>query len=166
MAAGLVRRRRRPELRISWLNGWSVTEARVFGATQRPIPASGSSTPAHRPGRRRRSHAAGAAWHVKSGSGSVKVFDHAKLDSFTQAQLDLHPVTRSRVKKYRPRTQIGWRGDGPSRASDRMLCHSANANQVRLFLHTAALLLMHGVRVAGARQGLLVATRHRSDTSN
>ena len=31
-------------------------------------------------------------------------------------------------------------------ASDRMSCHSATANQVRLALHTAAFWLMHGVR--------------------
>jgi len=33
-------------------------------------------------------------------------------------------------------------------ASDRMSCHSATANQVRLGLHTAAFWLMHGVRAA------------------
>jgi len=33
-------------------------------------------------------------------------------------------------------------------ASDRMSCHSAIANQVRLVLHTAAFWLMHGVRAA------------------
>jgi hypothetical protein len=33
-------------------------------------------------------------------------------------------------------------------ASDRMSCHSATANQVRLVLHTAAFWLMHGVRGA------------------
>jgi hypothetical protein len=33
-------------------------------------------------------------------------------------------------------------------ASDRMSCHSATANQVRLALHTAAFWLMHGVRAA------------------
>jgi hypothetical protein len=33
-------------------------------------------------------------------------------------------------------------------ASDRMSCHSATANQVRLVLHTAAYWLMHGVRAA------------------
>jgi hypothetical protein len=33
-------------------------------------------------------------------------------------------------------------------ASDRMSCHSATANQVRLPLHTAAFWLMHGVRAA------------------
>ena len=33
-------------------------------------------------------------------------------------------------------------------ASDRMSCHSATANQVRLSLHTAAFWLMHGVRAA------------------
>jgi len=33
-------------------------------------------------------------------------------------------------------------------ASDRMSCHSATANQVRLALHTAAFWLMHGLRAA------------------
>src|SRR5260370_37103586 len=33
-------------------------------------------------------------------------------------------------------------------ASDRMSCHSATANQVRLGLHTAAVWLMHGLRAA------------------
>src|SRR5258708_3074326 len=33
-------------------------------------------------------------------------------------------------------------------ASDRMSCHSATANQVRLVLHTAAFCLMHAVRAA------------------
>jgi Transposase DDE domain group 1 len=33
-------------------------------------------------------------------------------------------------------------------ASDRMSCHSATANQVRLVLHTAAFWLIHGVRAA------------------
>ena len=33
-------------------------------------------------------------------------------------------------------------------ASDRMSCHSATANQVRLAVHTAAFWLMHGVRAA------------------
>ena len=33
-------------------------------------------------------------------------------------------------------------------ASDRMSCHSATANQVRLVLHTAAFWLMHGLRAA------------------
>ena len=33
-------------------------------------------------------------------------------------------------------------------ASDRMSCHSATANQVRLVLHTAAFWLMHGVCAA------------------
>jgi hypothetical protein len=33
-------------------------------------------------------------------------------------------------------------------ASDRMSCHSATANQIRLVLHTAAFWLMHGVRAA------------------
>jgi hypothetical protein len=32
--------------------------------------------------------------------------------------------------------------------SDRMSCHNATANQVRLVLHTAAFWLMHGVRAA------------------
>ena len=36
-------------------------------------------------------------------------------------------------------------------ASDRMSCHSATANQVRLVLHTAAFWLMHGVRAAVPR---------------
>jgi Transposase DDE domain group 1 len=33
-------------------------------------------------------------------------------------------------------------------SSDRLSCHSATANQVRLVLHTAAFWLMHGVRAA------------------
>jgi hypothetical protein len=33
-------------------------------------------------------------------------------------------------------------------ASDRMSCHSATANQVRLVLHTAAFWPVHGVRAA------------------
>ena len=33
-------------------------------------------------------------------------------------------------------------------SSDRMSCHSATANQVRLVLHTAAFWLMHAVRAA------------------
>jgi hypothetical protein len=37
-------------------------------------------------------------------------------------------------------------------ASDRMSCHSATANQVRVVLHTAAFWLMHGVRAAIPRQ--------------
>src|SRR5664279_1627566 len=40
-------------------------------------------------------------------------------------------------------------------ASDRMSCHSATANQVRLVLHTAAFWLMHGVRAAIPRTNLL-----------
>jgi len=36
-------------------------------------------------------------------------------------------------------------------SSDRMSCHSATANQVRLALHTAAFWLMHGVRAAIAQ---------------
>ena len=37
-------------------------------------------------------------------------------------------------------------------ASDRMSCHSATANQVRLALHTAAFWLMHAVRAASYKQ--------------
>jgi hypothetical protein len=40
-------------------------------------------------------------------------------------------------------------------ASDRMSCHSATANQVRLVLHTAAFWLMHGVRAAIPRANAL-----------
>jgi hypothetical protein len=40
-------------------------------------------------------------------------------------------------------------------ASDRMSCHSATANQVRLVLHTAAFWLMHGVRTAIPRTNAL-----------
>ena len=40
-------------------------------------------------------------------------------------------------------------------ASDRMSCHSATANQVRLVLHTAAFWLMHGVRAAIPRTSQL-----------
>src|SRR5246127_2574454 len=40
-------------------------------------------------------------------------------------------------------------------ASDRMSCHSATANQVRLVLHTAAFWLMHGVRAAIPQTSLL-----------
>ena len=40
-------------------------------------------------------------------------------------------------------------------ASDRMSCHSATANQVRLVLHTAAFWLMHGVRAAIPRTNAL-----------
>jgi len=40
-------------------------------------------------------------------------------------------------------------------ASDRMSCHSATANQVRLVLHTAAFWLMHGVRAAIPKTDLL-----------
>jgi hypothetical protein len=40
-------------------------------------------------------------------------------------------------------------------ASDRMSCHSATANQVRLVLHTAAFWLMHGVRAAIPHTNLL-----------
>jgi hypothetical protein len=37
-------------------------------------------------------------------------------------------------------------------ASDRMSCHSATADKVRLALHTAAFWLMHGVRAASRRR--------------
>ena len=40
-------------------------------------------------------------------------------------------------------------------ASDRMSCHRATANQVRLVLHTAAFWLMHGVRAAIPRSNPL-----------
>jgi len=40
-------------------------------------------------------------------------------------------------------------------ASDRMSCHSATANQVRLVLHTAAFWLMHAVRAAIPPRSLL-----------
>jgi hypothetical protein len=42
-------------------------------------------------------------------------------------------------------------------ASDRMSCHSATANQVRLVLHTAAFWLMHGVRAAIPRNNPLAS---------
>jgi hypothetical protein len=42
-------------------------------------------------------------------------------------------------------------------ASDRMSCHSATANQVRLVLHTRAFWLMHGVRVAIPRTSTLAS---------
>jgi hypothetical protein len=42
-------------------------------------------------------------------------------------------------------------------ASDRMSCHSATANQVRLVLHTAAFWLLHGVRVAIPRTSIASA---------
>ena len=42
-------------------------------------------------------------------------------------------------------------------ASDRMSCHSATANQVRLVLHTAAFWLMHAVRAAIPRTNPLAA---------
>jgi hypothetical protein len=42
-------------------------------------------------------------------------------------------------------------------ASDRMSCHSATANQVRLVLHTAAFWLMHGVRAAIPRTNPLAS---------
>src|SRR3982074_3236613 len=42
-------------------------------------------------------------------------------------------------------------------ASDRMSCHSAPANQVRLALHTAAFWLMHGVRAAIPRTSPLAS---------
>ena len=40
--------------------------------------------------------------------------------------------------------------------SDRMSCHNATANQVRLVLHTAAFWLMHGVRAAIPQTNSLV----------
>ena len=46
-------------------------------------------------------------------------------------------------------------------ASDRMSCHSATANQVRLVLHTAAFWLMHGVRAAIPRTNPLARLRVR-----
>ena len=48
-------------------------------------------------------------------------------------------------------------------ASDRMSCHSATANQVRLVLHTAAFWLMHGVRAAIPRANPLAKCRVRDD---
>jgi hypothetical protein len=42
-------------------------------------------------------------------------------------------------------------------ASERMSCHSATANQVRLVLHTAAFWLMHGVRAAIPQTNLLAS---------
>jgi hypothetical protein len=42
-------------------------------------------------------------------------------------------------------------------SSDRMSCHSATANQVRLVLHTAAFWLMHGVRAAIPRTSPLAS---------
>ena len=48
-------------------------------------------------------------------------------------------------------------------ASDRMSCHSATANQVRLVLHTAAFWLMHGVRAAIPRTSPLAKRRVRDD---
>jgi hypothetical protein len=46
-------------------------------------------------------------------------------------------------------------------ASDRMSCHSATANQVRLVLHTAAFWLMNGVRAAIRRQTRSPRADHR-----
>ena len=46
-------------------------------------------------------------------------------------------------------------------ASDRMSCHSATANQVRLVLHTAAFWLMHGVRAAIPKTSPLASVRVR-----
>jgi hypothetical protein len=43
-------------------------------------------------------------------------------------------------------------------ASDRMSCHNATANQVRLVLHTAAFWLMHGIRAAIARTNSLASS--------
>ena len=48
-------------------------------------------------------------------------------------------------------------------ASDRMSCHSATANQVRLVLHTAAFWLMHGVRAAIPRDQPARQRRVRDD---
>ena len=48
-------------------------------------------------------------------------------------------------------------------ASDRMSCHSATANQVRLVLHTAAFWLMHGVRAAIPPTNPLATCRVRDD---
>src|SRR5206468_3112896 len=48
-------------------------------------------------------------------------------------------------------------------ASDRMSCHSATANQVRLVLHTAAFWLMHGVRAAIPRSKSARRLRVRDD---
>jgi hypothetical protein len=45
-------------------------------------------------------------------------------------------------------------------ASDRMSCHSATANQVRLALHTAAFWLMHGVRAAIPQMSPLATAEH------
>jgi hypothetical protein len=42
-------------------------------------------------------------------------------------------------------------------SSDRLSCHSATANQVRLVLHTAAFWLMHGVRAAIPRTSPLAS---------
>jgi hypothetical protein len=46
-------------------------------------------------------------------------------------------------------------------ASDRMSCHSATTNQVRLVLHTAAFWLLHGVRAA-----IPLANQTRSSASS
>ena len=48
-------------------------------------------------------------------------------------------------------------------SSDRMSCHSATANQVRLVLHTAAFWLMHGVRAAIPRTEPARRRRVRDD---
>jgi hypothetical protein len=50
-------------------------------------------------------------------------------------------------------------------ASDRMSCHSATANQVRLVLHTAAFWLMHGVRAAIPRTSRSPALSSRRSES-
>src|ERR1700745_4205264 len=47
-------------------------------------------------------------------------------------------------------------------ASDRMSCHSATANQVRLVLHTAAFWPMHGVRTAIPRTNALACGELRT----
>jgi hypothetical protein len=46
---------------------------------------------------------------------------------------------------------------------DRMSCHSAAANQVRLVVHTVAFWLMHGVRAAIASTSPLAKLRIRDD---
>ena len=68
-------------------------------------------------------------------------------------QLRRHVAQGHRAAPLRGRLLPG-RADGVIKlhkaqlASDRMSCHSATANQVRLVLHTAAFWLMHGVRAA------------------
>jgi Transposase DDE domain group 1 len=50
-----------------------------------------------------------------------------------------------------------------AQASDRMSCHSATANQVRLALHTAAFWLMHGARAATLASARSPAASSRRD---